>query len=126
MNRSTFPGDFSSLLEEEDKSALQEMLNGLKKKSTDVCLDLSELQEKEMEREKERGLRLHNAMQSLTDTAKEKSSSDGSAFLQIFNTLKQGFEELQSYQQTNGLSPNDTTQLRSVAEEWKRLLGSVS
>lgn len=124
MTRSTFPGDFSSLLEEKDRSVLQELLNGLKKKNAAVCVDLAELQEKEMARERERADRLQNAIQTLAE--KEKGSSDSAAFLQILNTLKQGFEELQSYQQSNGLSPNDARELQSVAEEWRRLLDSVS
>ena len=103
---------------------LQELLNGLKKKNAEVCMDLAELQEKEMARERERATRLQNAIQALAE--KEQGSSDSSAFLQILSTLKQGFEELQSYQQINGLSPNDTRELQSVAEEWKRLLDSVS
>ena len=103
---------------------LQELLNGLKKKNAAVCMDLAELQEKEMARERERATRLQNAIQALAE--KEKGSSDSSAFLQILNTLKQGFEELQSYQQNNGLSPNDTRELQSIAEEWRRLLDSVS
>ena len=103
---------------------LQELLNGLKKKNAAVCMDLAELQEKEMARERERATRLQNAIQALAE--KEKGSSDSAAFLQILNTLKQGFEELQSYQQNNGLSPNDTRELQSVAEEWRRLLDSVS
>ena len=103
---------------------LQELLNGLKKKNAAVCMDLAELQEKEMARERERATRLQNAIQALAE--KEQGSSDSSAFLQILSTLKQGFEELQSYQQNNGLSPNDTRELQSVAEEWRRLLDSVS
>lgn len=103
---------------------LQELLNGLKKKNAEVCMDLAELQEKEMARERERATRLQNAIQALAE--KEQGSSDSSAFLQILSTLKQGFEELQSYQQNNGLSPNDTRELQSVAEEWRRLLDSVS
>ena len=103
---------------------LQELLNGLKKKNAAVCMDLAELQEKEMARERERATRLQNAIQALAE--KEKGSSDSAAFLQILSTLKQGFEELQSYQQSNGLSPNDTRELQSVAEEWRRLLDSVS
>lgn len=103
---------------------LQELLNGLKKKNAAVCMDLAELQEKEMARERERATRLQNAIQALAE--KEKGSSDSAAFLQILNTLKQGFEELQSYQQNNGLSPNDTRELQSIAEEWRRLLDSVS
>lgn len=103
---------------------LQELLNGLKKKNAEVCMDLAELQEKEMARERERATRLQNAIQALAE--KEKGSSDSAAFLQILSTLKQGFEELQSYQQSNGLSPNDTRELQSVAEEWRRLLDSVS
>lgn len=103
---------------------LQELLNGLKKKNAEVCMDLAELQEKEMARERERATRLQNAIQALAE--KEQGSSDSSAFLQILSTLKQGFEELQSYQQSNGLSPNDTRELQSVAEEWRRLLDSVS
>lgn len=103
---------------------LQELLNGLKKKNVEVCMDLAELQEKEMARERERATRLQNAIQALAE--KEQGSSDSSAFLQILSTLKQGFEELQSYQQSNGLSPNDTRELQSVAEEWRRLLDSVS
>ena len=103
---------------------LQELLNGLKKKNAAVCMDLAELQEKEMARERERATRLQNAIQALAE--KEQGSSDSSAFLQILSTLKQGFEELQSYQQSNGLSPNDTRELQSVAEEWRRLLDSVS
>lgn len=103
---------------------LQELLNGLKKKNAEVCIDLAELQEKEMARERERATRLQNAIQALAE--KEKGSSDSAAFLQILNTLKQGFEELQSYQQNNGLSPNDTRELQSIAEEWRRLLDSVS
>ena len=103
---------------------LQELLNGLKKKNAEVCMDLAELQEKEMARERERATRLQNAIQALAET--EKGSSDSAAFLQILSTLKQGFEELQSYQQSNGLSPNDTRELQSVAEEWRRLLDSVS
>ena len=87
-------------------------------------MDLAELQEKEMARERERATRLQNAIQALAE--KEQGSSDSSAFLQILSTLKQGFEELQSYQQNNGLSPNDTRELQSVAEEWRRLLDSVS
>lgn len=87
-------------------------------------MDLAELQEKEMARERERATRLQNAIQALAE--KEKGSSDSAAFLQILSTLKQGFEELQSYQQSNGLSPNDTRELQSVAEEWRRLLDSVS
>lgn len=103
---------------------LQELLNGLKKKNAEVCMDLAELQEKEMARERERATRLQNAIQALAE--KKQGSSDSSAFLQILNTLKQGFEELQSYQQSNGLSPNDTRELQSIAEEWRRLLDSVS
>ena len=103
---------------------LQELLNGLKKKNAEVCMDLAELQEKEVARERERATRLQNAIQALAE--KEKGSSDSAAFLQILSTLKQGFEELQSYQQSNGLSPNDTRELQSVAEEWRRLLDSVS
>ena len=103
---------------------LQELLNGLKKKNAAVCMDWAELQEKEMARERERATRLQNAIQALAE--KEKGSSDSAAFLQILNTLKQGFEELQSYQQNNGLSPNDTRELQSIAEEWRRLLDSVS
>ncbi len=103
---------------------LQELLNGLKKKNAEVCMDLAELQEKEMARERERATRLQNAIQALAE--KEKGSSDSAAFLQILSTLKQGFEELQSYQQSNGLSPNDTRELQSIAEEWRRLLDSVS
>lgn len=103
---------------------LQELLNGLKKKNAEVCMDLAELQEKEMARERERATRLQNAIQALAE--KEQGSSDSSAFLQILSTLKQGFEELQSYQQNNGLSPNDTRELQSIAEEWRRLLDSVS
>lgn len=103
---------------------LQELLNGLKKKNAAVCVDLAELQEKEMARERERADRLQSAIQTLAE--KEKGSSDSAAFLQILNTLKQGFEELQSYQQSNGLSPNDARELQSVAEEWRRLLDSVS
>ena len=103
---------------------LQELLNGLKKKNAAVCMDLAELQEKEMARERERATRLQNAIQALAE--KEQGSSDSSAFLQILSALKQGFEELQSYQQSNGLSPNDTRELQSVAEEWRRLLDSVS
>lgn len=103
---------------------LQELLNGLKKKNAEVCMDLAELQEKEMARERERATRLQNAIQALAE--KEQGSSDSSAFLQILSTLKQGFEELQLYQQNNGLSPNDTRELQSVAEEWRRLLDSVS
>lgn len=103
---------------------MQELLNGLKKKNAEVCMDLAELQEKEMARERERATRLQNAIQALAE--KEKGSSDSAAFLQILSTLKQGFEELQSYQQSNGLSPNDTRELQSVAEEWRRLLDSVS
>ena len=103
---------------------LQELLNGLKKKNAEVCMDLAELQDKEMARERERATRLQNAIQALAE--KEQGSSDSSAFLQILSTLKQGFEELQSYQQNNGLSPNDTRELQSVAEEWRRLLDSVS
>ena len=103
---------------------LQELLNGLKKKNAEVCMDLAELQEKEMARERERVARLQNAIQALAE--KEKGSSDSAAFLQILSTLKQGFKELQSYQQSNGLSPNDTRELQSVAEEWRRLLDSVS
>lgn len=103
---------------------LQELLNGLKKKNAEVCMDLAELQEKEMARERERATRLQNAIQALAE--KEQGSSDSSAFLQILSTLKQGFEELQSYQQSNGLSPNDTRELQSIAEEWRRLLDSVS
>lgn len=103
---------------------LQELLNGLKKKNAAVCMDLAELQEKEMARERERATRLQNAIQALAE--KEQGSSDSSAFLQILSTLKQGFEELQSYQQSNGLSPNDTRELQSIAEEWRRLLDSVS
>ena len=87
-------------------------------------MDLAELQEKEMARERERATRLQNAIQALAE--KEQGSSDSSAFLQILSTLKQGFEELQSYQQSNGLSPNDTRELQSIAEEWRRLLDSVS
>ena len=103
---------------------MQELLNGLKKKNAEVCMDLAELQEKEMARERERATRLQNAIQALAE--KEQGSSDSSAFLQILSTLKQGFEELQSYQQSNGLSPNDTRELQSIAEEWRRLLDSVS
>lgn len=103
---------------------LQELLNGLKKKNAEVCMDLAELQEKEMARERERAARLQNAIQALAE--KEKGSSDSAAFLQILSTLKQGFKELQSYQQSNGLSPNDTRELQSIAEEWRRLLDSVS
>lgn len=103
---------------------LQELLNGLKKKNAEVCMDLAELQEKEMARERERATCLQNAIQALAE--KEQGSSDSSAFLQILSTLKQGFEELQSYQQSNGLSPNDTRELQSIAEEWRRLLDSVS
>lgn len=103
---------------------LQELLNGLKKKNAEVCMDLAELQEKEMARERERATRLQNAIQALAE--KEQGSSDSSVFLQILSTLKQGFKELQSYQQSNGLSPNDTRELQSVAEEWRRLLDSVS
>ncbi len=103
---------------------LQELLNGLKKKNAEACMDLAELQEKEMARERERATRLQNAIQALAE--KEQGSSDSSAFLQILSTLKQGFEELQSYQQSNGLSPNDTRELQSIAEEWRRLLDSVS
>ena len=103
---------------------LQELLTGLKKKNAEVCMDLAELQEKEMARERERATCLQNAIQALAE--KEQGSSDSSAFLQILSTLKQGFEELQSYQQSNGLSPNDTRELQSIAEEWRRLLDSVS
>ena len=103
---------------------MQELLNGLKKKNAEVCMDLAELQEKEMARERERATCLQNAIQALAE--KEQGSSDSSAFLQILSTLKQGFEELQSYQQSNGLSPNDTRELQSIAEEWRRLLDSVS
>ena len=105
---------------------LQELLNGLKKKNAEVCMDLAELQEKEMARERERATRLQNAIQTLAEKEKEQGSSDSSPFLQILNTLKQGFEELQSYQQNNGLSPNDVREFQSVAEEWRRLLDSVS
>ena len=126
LRHSTFPGDFSSLLEEKDKNVLQELLSGLKKKNAEVCIDLAELQEKELEREKERGARLQNAMQALAEKEKERSSPDSSAFLQILNTLRQGLEELRSYQQSNELSPNDVRELSSIADEWKRLLDSVS
>ena len=104
---------------------MQELLNGLKK-NAEVCMDLAELQQKEMTRERERAARLQNAIQTLAEKEKEQGSSDGAAFLQILNTLKQGFEELQSYQQSNGLSPKDARELQSAAEEWRRLLDSVS
>lgn len=40
---------------------LQELLNGLKKKNAEVCMDLAELQEKEMARERNERLAWQNS-----------------------------------------------------------------
>lgn len=125
MTRRAFPGDFSSLINEEEKAVLQGLLQQLKreKEVKEIRVDMQLAQDKEMEREKERGKQVEDAIGVLVKTTK-KSESD--SILHILGELREGFAALQSYQKSNPVHGSDIEGLEREVSEWKRILDNIT
>lgn len=125
MTRRAFPGDFSSLINEEEKAVLQGLLQQLKreKEVKEIRVDMQLAQDKEMDREKERGEQVEDAIGVLVKTAKK---SENDSILHILGELREGFAALQSYQKSNPVHGNDIEGLEREVSEWKRILDSIT